>query len=391
MKVGTAPMFFGGKLLFGCVMFSLVKIMSQTCVPSSDGRTSETCPSGFVKFERPVFSAFVMVGSMSIALIFYYLFRHGKPGIDRPTRKLYFYVMLPALLDATCVSILMVGSVFIPMSLTMTLKGVRIVYSTILVMIIFKRKQYGYNIFGVAVAMVGVSLAALSAVLNRPDLGSSCMIGVGLVLLSEFVRSLMVVIEEYLMKRMHCDPFFLIGLQGFWGLCVLTIGLMLSWLVIPGKDAGASLENLEVTFRQISDSHSVIAILSTLPPLIAAHFMCSVMVTKLLSSVHNAMASVLMTALVWLVELFTHYVVDTKLGNAWGPYSALQLVGFGLVVLALLIYDGSIIRLPRFFFYPISDEEVDKAELQDTVVDSSTSISPNSPISQPPSIPQPQL
>ena len=363
MKIGPAPMFFGGKLLFGCVMFSLIKILSQTCVPSLDGKSSEKCPAGFVKFERPVFSAFVMVGSMSLALIFYYLVRHGKPGVDKPTRKLFFYVMLPALLDATCVSILMVGSLFIHMSLVMTLKGVRIVYSTILVMLIFKRKQYGYNIFGVAVAMLGVALAAVSAVLNKPDQGSSCLIGVGLVLLSEFVRSLMVVIEEYLMKRMHCDPFFMIGLQGFWGLCILTIGLIMSWLVIPGKDAGNSWENLEVTFRLIGESNAVIAILSTLPLLIASHFMCSVMVTKLLSSVHNAMASVLMTALVWLLELLTHYAIDRNLGNEWGPFSALQLVGFGLVVVALLVYDGSIVRIPRFFNYPVvAEPELTKAD-----------------------------
>jgi hypothetical protein len=64
-----------------------------------------------------------------------------------------------------------------------------------------------------------------------------------------------------------------------------------------------------------------------------------------------------MTALVWLIELFTHYVIDHKLGNEWGPYSALQLVGFGFVVFALLVYDGSILRLPRLFTYPVEGKQ----------------------------------
>ena len=347
-------MFFSGKLLFGCIMFSIIKILSQTCVASLDGSTSEgKCQTGYIKFERPVFSAFVMVGSMSISMVFYYLFRHNKAGIVKPDRLMYVAVLVPALLDAVCVSVLMAGSVFIPMSLTMTLKGMRIVYSTVLVILIFKRKQEAYNWFGLGLAMFGVGLAALSAVLNQPDLGASSLIGVGLVMLSEFVRSLMVVSEEYLMKRMHCDPFFIIGLQGFWGMCILGLGLVLSWMVIPGKDTGGSWENLESTFRLASESKTVISILSVLPLIVASHFMCSVMVTKLLSSVHNAMASVLMTALVWLIELFTHYLIDSKIGNAWGEFSPLQLVGFGFVVLALLIYDGSILRLPRLFTYPL--------------------------------------
>ena len=355
MKGESAPIFFGGKLLFGCVMFSLIKIMSQTCVPSVDGSTAkEGCQAGYVKFERPVFSAFVMVGSMSIALLFYLAFRHNKPGVPKVTRKMFVYVMLPALLDAICVSILMAGSLYISMSLTMTLKGMRIVYSTFLVIVIFKRKQMSYNWFGVGVAMVGVTLAALSAVLNKPDIGASSLIGVGLVLLSEFIRSLMVVIEEYLMKRCHCDPLFLIGLQGFWGMCILAVGLILSWLAIPGKD-GNTWENLETTLTLASESTTVITILGLLPMLIASHFMCSVMVTKILSSVHNAMASVLMTALVWLIELVTHHAINPSFGNAWGPYSGLQLLGFGLVVVALLVYDGSIIRIPRLFTYPPAD------------------------------------
>lgn len=352
MKVGAEASFFTGKLLFGCVMFSLLKIMSQQCVKATvPTEPMKGCPEGFVKFERPVFSSFLFMASMSLSLIFYYLFRHTKPGISQPSRKMFLFILFPALLDAMCICILMAGTVFIPMSLTMTLKGVRIVYSTILVVIIFKRKQYSWNLLGVAIAMVGVALAALSAVLNTPELQSGCLIGVGLVLLSELIKSLMVVVEEYLMKQQHCDPFFMIGLQGCWGTVILITGLMMAWMVIPGKDFGSSLESLEGTFIMISESSTIIGIMSTLPLLIAAHFMCSVMVTKLLSSVHNAMASVLMTALVWLIELLVHYAIDPSLGNKWGPYSVLQLVGFGLVTFALAVYDGTLIRLPWLLDY----------------------------------------
>ena len=334
-------------------MFSMVKILSQQCVKATtEAAAIKECPAGYVKFERPVFNSFLFVSSMSLALIFYCVFRHNKAGESKPTRKITLYILAPAVLDAICVSILMAGTLYIPMSLVMTLKGVRIVYSTILVVIIFKRKQSSWNILGVLIAMTGVGLAVLSALLNAPDLQSGSLIGVGLVLLSELVKALMVVAEEYLMKKQHCDPFYMIGVQGCWGILLLMIGLVFAWLVVPGKDAGSSLENLESTFEMISDSSTVLWMTLILPIFIAAHFMCSVEVTHLLSSVHNSMASVLMTALVWGVELLVHYCIDSHLGNKWGAYSWIQVGGFALVTLGLLVYDGTLVRLPWLLKYP---------------------------------------
>jgi len=140
----------------------------------------------------------------------------------------------------------------------------------------------------------------------------------------------------------------------------MITGLLMAWMVIPGKDMGSSLESLEGTFRMISDSSAVIGIMATLPVIIAAHFMCSVMVTNLLSSVHNAMASVLMTALVWAIELLVHYTINPSLGNKWGPCSVLQLVGFGLVTFALCVYDGKLVRLPWLLKYPGDEKAVDE-------------------------------
>jgi uncharacterized membrane protein len=299
----------------------------------------------------------MMVSSMSLSLIIYFIFRHNKPGVPLISRKMFVYIILPAILDALGISILMLGSQMIPMSLVMTLKGVRIVFSTFLVMLIFKRKQTGYNWLGVGVATLGVTLASLSAVLNSSNLGSTCMIGIGLVVLSEFVKSLMVISEEYLMKKVHCDPFFLLGLQGVYATAIVIFGLIMSWFVIPGKDMGNTWENLHNTFALASESTTIVTILCIIPIFIAGHFMCSVEVTHLLSAVHNAIAAVLMTALVWLCELFIHYVVNDHYGYPWGRYSALQLVGFGLVVVAMIVYDGSIVRLPFWFNYDDSSEE----------------------------------
>ena len=347
---------FAGQIVWFSVMFTMLKMMSQTCVPLLPGLTqSASCPEGEVKFERPVLNALMMVGSMSLSLIFYYFFRHGKADVPSIRRKLYGYIVLPAAIDVVTCGLLMAGSMYIPMSLVLILKGIRIFFSSILVIIIFKRKQRGYNWGGVGIAMFGVGMAALSAILNNSidasATATSPVMGIILVLASEFCRSLMVVVQEYLMKVNRCDPTFMIGLQGVYGGAMIVGMMVVSWLVIPGKDAGNSFENLPVTFQLISESGFIIALMSVLPIVACTGFICSALVTKRLSSVHNAMASVMMTALVWLIELVIHYGIDARYGKKWGLYSPLQLVGFIFVVLGLLVYDGSVIQIKSLFSY----------------------------------------
>lgn len=348
---------FAGQIVGFSFMFTMLKVISQTCVPMLPGMTqSKSCPEGEVKFERPVLNALMMVGSMSLSLIFYYFFRHNKAGVPKIKRDLFAYILFPSALDVVCCGLLMAGSMYIPMSLVLTLKGIRILFSSLLVIVIFKRKQRGHNWAGVAVAMLGVGLAALSAVLNsqgdKSAGASSPVLGIVLVLGSEFFRSLMVVTQEYLMKVKRCDPTFLMGLQGVYGGTLIVIMMVVSWLLIPGKDKDGSFENMPVTFELASESPLILSLLSVLPFVTTAGFISSAFVTKLLSSVHNAMASVLMTALVWLIELIIYYGVDSRYGKKWGQFSPLQLVGFMFVVLALLVYDGSVVKIKSLFEYP---------------------------------------
>jgi hypothetical protein len=382
---------FSGQILWFSLMFTMLKLVSQTCVPAMEGMEGAGkggCPAGEVKFARPVLNAFMMIASMSLALVYFYGFVNGKEGVHAPSRKSFIYILLPSALDTVTCALLMAGSMYIPMSLTLTLKGIRVLFSSILVILIFGRKQRGYNWAGVGIAMTGVGLAALSAVLNNsadPTVHSSAtgmtIVGICLVLASEFFRALMVVTQEYLIKVVKTDPSFMIGLQGIYGGILVILLMIVAWLVIPGKDVDNSFENMKVTFQLAGESPVIIALLSVLPIVTVLGFVCSAMVTKLLSSVHNAMASVLMTALVWLIEIFIHYCIDSHYGNKWGPYSALQLVGFSFVVLALLIYDGTFLRFPKLFDYPTDSrlvietkEEVVELESKDDLVNESTQV-----------------
>ena len=350
-----------GQIVFFSSIFTILKVVSQTCVPILSGMTqSATCPMNEIKFERPVFNAFMIAGSMSLAMLFYFAFRHDKEGISLIRRKLFALILIPSAFDVVASSLLMTGSMYLPMSLVLILKGIRIFFSSVLVIIIFKRKQRGHNWGGVCIAMLGVGLAALSAVLNSQGMNSASnpVIGIILVLASEIFRSLIIVTQEYLMKVNRCDPIFMIGLQGIYSGTMIVGIMVLAWLIIPGSDKGSSFENLPSTFELAGESSLIIGLLSVLPIITVTAFISSAFVTKRLSSVHNAMGSAMMIALVWLIELFIHYGIDERYGKKWGQYSSLQLVGFSFVVLGLLVYDGSVVKIKAVFEYA-TDSKLD--------------------------------
>ena len=357
---------FVGQIMCFAVMFSFFKFISQTCVDVLPGQQpdKDNCPPGQTKFARPMLNAFMMVASMSLGFIYYFPFRHGKPGIPKITRKSLLYILLPSLLDCCCSLLLLAGSIFIPMSLALVLKGTRIFFSCLLAILLFKRKIRSYQWTGVALALVGSGLAGLSAILNNSNSQSTTsttqiVLGICLVIAGEFVRSLMVTIQEMQMKKGLCDPVFLMSLQGVYGGFFIFIAMVIAWQAVSGADVDGSFESLAVTMQMASQSTAIIVMLCMVPIFSVTGFICSAFVSKLLSAVHNAMASVMMTAVVWMFEIIVHYAIDSHLGSKWGTYSALQLVGFAFVVLAMIVY-GPVVKFPKIFEYPTES----KAELE---------------------------
>ncbi len=351
---------FGAQVLCFGVMFSMLKFISQTCVdlvPGQEPNANSHCPPGQTKFGRPMLSAFMMVSSMTLGFLYYFPFRHNKPDCVPVTRKSLLYIVLPSFLDCCCALLLLVGSKPIPMALALVLKGTRFFFSCVLAIFMLKKKIRGYNWAGVAIALLGASLAGLSAILNSQEEGAGALhstgeviMGIALVVTGEFFRSLMVTIQEIYMKKKICDPAFLMSLQGIYGGVFITIALLLAWLVIPGSDIGGSYENMKVTFQQAGESTTITVMLCIVPMFSAAGFICSALVSYLLSAVYNAMASVIMTALVWSLELIAH-AINPTIGTTWAKYSPLQLAGFLFVILGVLVYDGTLIKFPRFFDY----------------------------------------
>ena len=335
------------KLIAGGLFYTSLKTLGQTQLLSISG--------GFDYFKRCFFLCAVLFVSISLSYVGYLILMlcgyKDKASIDL---RAFLRIALPGALDCAGQVCTMLGTMMLPISIVLVLKGSRVVFSALLSKVMLNRRLFAYHWCGVVLCMVGLVIASVSSILNQFNLRSHLAVGICLCLTGEFLRSVRMVSEERLMKTYLYHPVAVIGLEGVVG-TILSVPLLLIVDAIPGDDNG-SYESWENTVYMLAHSTLATVLVVLLPLWINALYLSGVFVTKMLSAVHNALVTVLTVAVVWGMELIIYYCVDSQYGLGWGKYSVLQLIGFGFILLSTLLYDSTL-RIPQWFEYPLNREE----------------------------------
>lgn len=340
----------GMKIAAGTLYYLGLEIMKETCVPKPGAKAEKNCLVDEARWSRPFFMGMLLFFGMSFTLVPFFMLRNGKPGVTPLTKQVWLNMLVPTLLEFVGQVMFMMGMLYIPMSLSLTLKGARVVFSAFLLVMFLKRKLFAFHWFAVGVTIIGLGVASISSIMN-PSGGAKTsaetMTGIALILGGEFIRSLRTVIEEKLMKKLRYDAMLVVGLQGILAL-ILSIPALFVADVIP-KGTGV-LEELSLTLTQFSSSPIIYGIAITFPLTVSGLFISGAYVTKLMSAVHNALTTILTNGIVWILTIIIHFI-DVNRGVKLEVMSLVQLLGFLMVLGASLVYDA-IIRLPKFT-YPL--------------------------------------
>lgn len=324
-------------------------LTAETCVSSPGTAANKNCPSDYTTWSRPFFAGALMFFGMTFTLIPFFFMRYGKPGVTKIDRWVVVNMIIPTILEYIGQILFMYGLKNIPMALSMTLKGSRVVFSAILVVIFLKRQLFKFHWTGVALTVLGLVIASLPTFMEPKDKSKSAgesALGIALVLSGEFARSFKGVFEERLMKRLHYDALMVVGLQGLFAfLFSIPVLAVVHAIQLDGKP----LEDFSVSWKQFSTSPIIWGLSMTFPITVSGLFLSGAYVVKLMSTVHNALTGIITTSIVWVVTIIIHKI-DSQRGVQVAVIDLLQLTGFAIVVLASLLYD-SIIRLP-WFYYP---------------------------------------
>jgi len=323
-------------------------IAKETCVTPMIGDQKNNCPLNTMRWDRSFFAVSMIFFGMSFTIIPFLLFRNGKPGIPRIDGKVLLNLFIPATLEFIGQIMFVKGLSKIPVALSLTMKGSRVAFSALFVVLLLKRKLWPYHWVSIATVLAGLVIASIPELLDKKPGKSTgdTILGLGLTLGGEFVRAFKGVFEEKLMKKLHYDALMVVGLQG-------VIAFLWSIPTVAVVDS-IDTEKFADTWAQFKSQPLVWAILSLSPVTVSALFISGAYVTKLMSAVHNALTGSITTAITWLLSIIVH-VIDAKVAHGHRGLDvkaihSVQVLGFLIVVVASMAYDA-IIRIP-FFSYP---------------------------------------
>lgn len=361
-------MYILGMVMFGCLNTETTKMQFTMESRGIDGQLKP--------FHKPWQAVFTMFLAMDVVLIYHWLasrrtktlvdtdaFASGQALLGTEEEQLtgcrrFLTVGWPALFDLLGTGFGMVGFVFLPASINQMLRGSTIVFSAFMAVMFLKRRMVSYNWLGIALCVMGIALVGVSNVLQAsaraavaeaavPAGGASMVVfGMCMNLLGQVFASGQIVMEEKMLKDMKMPAMQVVGYEGVWGtILMICVVFPLNYL-LPGSDNGSN-ENAYDTWLMLCNNHTLVLLICMYICSCSTYNIAGMLVTSSLSAVHRTMLEASRTLVIWAINLFVHYFIDASsgLGEAWTPYSYIQLAGFAVVILGQLVY-GGLLRVP---------------------------------------------
>lgn len=337
-----------GMLLLGSYNTINSKLMYQTSCP--------TLPVGHHLFDKPWLTNLMMFNGEASLLLVFYLRQSSKRCrrndddlqeslLGLPEAPVYIFA-LPASCDVLGTGIAAVAMMFIDAAVWQMMRGAVIVFSAMFTVIFLKRQLRMYHWAGIFFTVLGLFLIGTSAILDEAataKTSGNAHVGIALVILAQVFAAFQFTFEEHLLTGYAVSSLQTVGMEGVWGSAYMVV-ILAVMTTISGSDHGV-YESIPDGLHMIRGSGVMQLLVSTYMASIAVYNFVGMQVCRKLSAVTRCLIDCMRTAVVWGFQLGLYYGVSREYGNGWTSHSWLQLVGFGMLVLGTLIYNG-VIRLP---------------------------------------------
>eukprot|EP00445_Apocalathium_hangoei_P009373 CAMPEP_0203868366 /NCGR_PEP_ID=MMETSP0359-20131031/17065_1 /ASSEMBLY_ACC=CAM_ASM_000338 /TAXON_ID=268821 /ORGANISM="Scrippsiella Hangoei, Strain SHTV-5" /LENGTH=414 /DNA_ID=CAMNT_0050786765 /DNA_START=80 /DNA_END=1324 /DNA_ORIENTATION=+ len=369
------PLYILGMVMFGCLNTETTKIQFTLESRGIDGQLKP--------FHKPWQAVFTMFLAMDVVLIYHVLGTRrrtlavdaaGSNGRAAPLLgaeaeeleltgcRRFMIVSVPAMFDLLGTGFGMIGFVYLPASINQMLRGSTIVFSSIFSVLFLGKRMLCYNWLGVVLCIVGISLVGLSNVLAAEHLqpaspsaasssaSANVAFGMSMNLLGQVFAASQIITEEKMLKSLKIPPMQVVGYEGVWGTILMICIVFPVNYLLPGEDNGSN-ENAYDTYLMLCNNHRLLCLICLYIFSCSTYNIAGMMVTGSLSAVHRTMLEASRTMVIWALNLFVHYFVDPTagFGEAWTPYSYIQLAGFVVVIFGQTVY-GGLLRVPGFTY-----------------------------------------
>jgi len=312
-------------LISGAANTLLMKFMVMQKVPTAPGAAGEG-------FDQPYFQTLLMMIGEFLCLIAYYAKGRSQTEVTQQSEVPKYVFGVACLFDWTATTLVNMAYICIPASVVQMTRGSMIIFTCLLSVLFLGRRQQKYQLLGVGLVSVGITLVSLSTFFNPAHAGvvsavsnATKIFGISLCLSAQIFQASMLVFEEKIMSKYTVPPLLVVGMEGAFG---IAFGLVL----LCGLNA-MHIENTAGAIYQIGHSKPLLfAVVGSIFSIAFFNF-SGVTVTQKASCVARSTIDVSRTIIIWGVEL----------AMGWNTFNILQFAGFVMLALGTMIYNRIIV------------------------------------------------
>ncbi|XP_060596006.1 solute carrier family 35 member F6-like [Ruditapes philippinarum] len=312
----------------------------------ADRQSAEGSDGTIRKFDHPFLQAVGMFIGEFTCLVAYYIIkiccRPQQPVEGEQPRSFNPLIFLPAaMLDMCGTSIMYIGLNLTYASSFQMLRGAVIIFTALLSVAFLGRVIRKHMWVGMFTVLLGLLLVGLAdIVFGSPDGPSTNTNGIIagdlLIIMAQVIVSVQMVYEERVIGRFNVQPLAAVGYEGLFGALVLGLLLIPFYYIDAGSfshAAGNRLENVHDAFVQMGNNWRII--LATVGNIMSIAFFnfAGISVTRELSATTRMVLDSVRTLVIWAVTL----------SLSWQDFQYLQVVGFILLILGMMLYNDIII------------------------------------------------
>ena len=328
-------------------------------------------------YTRPLMQTLLMFVAMSLALPIYYAYLYffhdpeavlragGEPMFEKHPRnkypkikkKMWFILAAPACTDMLGTMSMMIGLLYVSVSVYQLVRCLVIVYVALLRRFYLSRDVYGYQWLGVFINAMSVAIVGISALFDPSQ--TNVILGMLWINFGCFVMACQLTLEEFVMDSANDDedddddsdptqPLIVVGMEGFWGTVILLTVVYPICYALPGDDHG-SYENFYESCVGLWNNDDLWNCAMIYVVAITTYNVSAIFITKLLEAVWRSILENFRPIAVWGTDLAIFYLITNgAFGEHWnGGSSYLQVFGLLLLFYGTATYNGSeFTRLP---------------------------------------------
>lgn len=271
-------------------------------------------------------------------------FKEGFKKLDAPI----LIYSIPCIFDIISASLLNISLLGLSTSTFQMLRGGVILFTCLFSILILRRKIRNYQYFGIFLTLIGIIIVGLSTMINSSSSSKSqrttSIYSIGILILGLSFTSLQFIYEERILDKYNTHPLQLLGYESIFGLVILGIILIimqnircedtfLEGICSENEKGELNIENSLLAIRQILSETSMIFYVIGQTITISVMNLAGVYISKYASSASRSIIGSSKSLIIWMFFIFIEV-------NSYREYfSALQLLGFLIIVIANMVYN----------------------------------------------------